>query len=74
MTRTILIIGATGGIGSETALAFRAHGWQVRAMHRKPDTAARNFAWLGPIDWVKGDAMKTDDVVAMRCLAILRAA
>ncbi|HUD50621.1 NAD-dependent epimerase/dehydratase family protein [Parvibaculum sp.] len=64
MIRTILIIGATGGIGGEAALAFRAHGWQVRAMHRKPDMAARNFAWLGPIDWVKGDAMKTDDVVA----------
>lgn len=64
MARTALIIGATGGIGSETALALIAHGWRIRALNRNPDRASRDFAWLGPVEWVKGDAMKTADVVA----------
>lgn len=64
MTRTALIIGATGGFGGETALALMAHGWRIRALNRKPEKAARDFAALGPIEWVKGDAMKSVDVVA----------
>jgi len=62
MNRTALIIGATGGIGSEVAKAFLARGWRVRALHRKPKDAARNFAWLGGIDWVQGDALNAADV------------
>ncbi|MGB5950417.1 MAG: SDR family NAD(P)-dependent oxidoreductase [Parvibaculum sp.] len=64
MTRTALIIGATGGIGSETALALAARGWRIRALNRNPQKAARDFAWLGPVEWVKGDAMNVADVVA----------
>ncbi len=64
MTRTALIIGATGGFGGETALALMAHGWRIRALNRKPEKAARDFAALGPVEWVKGDAMKPADVVA----------
>ncbi|HEX7775370.1 MAG TPA: NAD-dependent epimerase/dehydratase family protein [Parvibaculum sp.] len=64
MTRTALIIGATGGFGGETALALMAHGWRVRGINRSPKAAARANPGLGPIDWVKGDAMKTADVVA----------
>jgi nucleoside-diphosphate-sugar epimerase len=64
MTPTVLIVGATGGIGSETARTLAARGWTVRALHRDPDKAARAFAWLGPIEWRKGDAMNEKDVVA----------
>lgn len=64
MTRTALILGATGGIGSETARKLLAHGFRVRAMHRNPAQAAERFAELGPIEWLKGDAMRSEDVLA----------
>jgi nucleoside-diphosphate-sugar epimerase len=64
MASTALIIGATGGFGSEMAVALRNHGWQVRAMHRKPKAAARQLADMPFIDWVKGDAMNAADVKA----------
>ncbi|MGB8899268.1 MAG: SDR family NAD(P)-dependent oxidoreductase [Methylocella sp.] len=41
-----LVIGATGGIGSETALAFARRGWRIRALHRRPEKAARRLAYL----------------------------
>ncbi len=59
-----LIIGATGGIGGEMALALIARGWAVKALNRHPAQAAQASAHLGPIEWIKGDAMKTADVVA----------
>jgi nucleoside-diphosphate-sugar epimerase len=62
MTRTALIIGATGGFGGETALALLARGWRVRGLNRNPKAAAQ--AGLDGVEWVKGDAMKTADVVA----------
>jgi nucleoside-diphosphate-sugar epimerase len=64
MTRTALIIGATGGFGGETALALLAHGWRVRGINRNPKAAAKANPGLGAIEWVKGDAMKTADVAA----------
>lgn len=64
MTRTALIIGATGGIGGETARVFLANGWNVRAVNRNPEKASKDFASLGPIEWVKGDAMNAQDIVA----------
>lgn len=62
--RTALVLGATGGIGSEVALALLRSGWRVRALHRHPDRAAGKDAELGRIQWVAGDAMQTADVVA----------
>ena len=62
--RTALIIGATGGIGSETAKALIAAGWQVRALTRDVGRARRDFAALGPVEWVAGDALSAGDVVA----------
>lgn len=62
MNRTALIIGATGGIGGETARALLARGWTVRALHRDPDSVAQRFATLGPIEWRRGDAMKPEQV------------
>ncbi|MBX3446464.1 MAG: NAD(P)H-binding protein [Parvibaculaceae bacterium] len=62
MASTALILGITGGFGCEMARVLRLHGWQVRAMHRKPKAAARALADLGYVDWVKGDAMNAGDV------------
>jgi nucleoside-diphosphate-sugar epimerase len=63
MERTALVIGATGGVGGETAVALLARGWKVRALHRRPEEAAKH-----PIDarieWVKGDAMDPASVLA----------
>ena len=64
MNRTVLIIGATGGIGSATARVFLARGFHVRALSRDPIKAAERMASLGAIEWLKGDAMNPADVVA----------
>jgi nucleoside-diphosphate-sugar epimerase len=63
MTRIALIIGVTGGVGSETARALLARGWTVRALNRNPEQAARRLASLGAIEWVQGDAMNQAEVV-----------
>ena len=63
MNKSALIVGATGGIGGETARALLARGWTVRALHRDPARAARQFAALGAIEWLQGDAMNAADVV-----------
>ncbi|MEQ9144281.1 MAG: NAD(P)H-binding protein [Parvibaculaceae bacterium] len=60
--KTLLVIGATGGIGGEVAKAFARGGWQVRALARKPKAAARRFAHLGVAEWRKGDALNARDV------------
>lgn len=64
MTRTALIIGATGGVGSEVARVLAQRGFQVRALHRDPPQAKQRMRSLGDIDWVKGDAMNAADVLA----------
>src|SRR5262245_37828944 len=64
MNRTALIIGATGGIGGETARALLAHGWTVRALARDPEAAARTSGWIGDVTWLRGDAMNPADVIA----------
>lgn len=53
-----LVIGANGGIGRETCLALRRHGWQVRALVRTPPEAGKDG-----IEWFSGDAMKAEDVM-----------
>ncbi len=56
-----LVIGATGGVGGEVALALLRHGWTVRGLARDLVRARRT----GPagVDWVPGDAMREGDVV-----------
>lgn len=61
--KTALIIGATGGIGSETARALLGHGWQVRALTRDVARARRAEPELN-VEWVTGDAMNAADVIA----------
>ena len=64
MKRIALIVGATGGVGSETARVLLAHGWTVRALTRNPQRAQSDFAHLRGVEWLRGDAMSPADVVA----------
>jgi len=63
-TKSALIIGATGGIGSEMARVLAKRGFHVRALHRDPQQAKARIPSLAAIDWVKGDAMNAADVLA----------
>ena len=56
-----LVIGATGGIGGEVALALLRHGWIVRGLARDP-VRARQTGPAG-VEWVSGDAMREQDVM-----------
>lgn len=64
MNRIALVLGATGGVGSETTLALLASGWQVRAVTRSPERARRDFPRLAGVEWLQGDAMNRAEVVA----------
>jgi nucleoside-diphosphate-sugar epimerase len=64
MNRTALIIGATGGVGSEVARVLSRRGFSVRALHRDPEQAKSRMVSLGAVDWIKGDAMNAADVLA----------
>ncbi|WP_426227294.1 NAD(P)H-binding protein [Pararhizobium sp. DWP3-4] len=56
-----LILGATGGIGGAVARNLKTRGWTIRALHRDPAKAAAKSEHF---DWVQGDAMRADDVLA----------
>ena len=62
--RTVFVLGATGGIGGEVALALLQGGWRVRSLHREPGRAAQRAHQLADVQWVAGDAMRPEDVVA----------
>jgi len=59
-SKTVLVVGANGGIGQEACIALKRHGWQVRALVRTPPTDAK----ADGITWFKGDAMRSADVLA----------
>jgi nucleoside-diphosphate-sugar epimerase len=61
--RTALVIGATGSFGGHAVAALLKHGWRIRALARKPETARVQTGERMPIDWVKGDAMNPRDVI-----------
>jgi nucleoside-diphosphate-sugar epimerase len=63
MAKTILVLGATGGIGGEVARAFLKRGWRVRALTRRPEAAAGKFSALAGIEWRGGDAMNAADLL-----------
>jgi nucleoside-diphosphate-sugar epimerase len=69
---TVLVLGATGGIGGEMAHLLLARGWQVRAMKRGLGVARQQ---QGGMEWVEGDAMKAADVTAAAqgCAVIVHA-
>jgi nucleoside-diphosphate-sugar epimerase len=60
-TKTVLVLGATGGIGGTVARTFLARGWRVRALARDAASAARK---LPAVEWIQGDAMDADAVGA----------
>jgi len=68
MHKTILVLGATGGIGGSVARAMLARGWQVTALTR--DIAKAQATWTAKAGadaaqplWIAGDAMCPDDVI-----------
>jgi len=74
MTRdnTVLVLGATGGIGGEVARQLRDAGWDVRALKRgAPNAAERKDG----INWLRGDALNRQDVAdaARGCSVIVHA-
>jgi nucleoside-diphosphate-sugar epimerase len=56
MEKTALVLGATGGVGGETARALKAHGWTVRALARRP------MAGADGLEWVVADALDAGEV------------
>ncbi|MBS7741189.1 MAG: NAD(P)H-binding protein [Chelatococcus sp.] len=58
--RKALVLGATGGIGSEVAAKLVRSGWRVIALHRDPEGVGRDDRF----GWVKGNAMVASDVAA----------
>jgi len=60
-SNTVLVLGATGGIGGEVARQLRDAGWNVRAMRRAGDQAMERRDGMV---WLRGDAMNREDVMA----------
>src|ERR1700677_77446 len=56
---TVLVLGATGGIGGETARALARHGWKIRALARKGRPASPVDSW----EWVPGDSLDQASIV-----------
>jgi nucleoside-diphosphate-sugar epimerase len=59
--RTVLVLGATGGVGGEIARQMRDAGWDVRGMKRGVQAEGER---KDGITWVGGDAMSRADVRA----------
>lgn len=68
--QTALVLGATGGIGSEVARQLLAAGWRVRALRRQAPPSGSTG-----IEWRLGDALDAQAVAAAAegCAAIVHA-
>jgi nucleoside-diphosphate-sugar epimerase len=69
---SVLVLGATGGIGGEVARQLRDAGWDVRALRRR---ASQPIEPRDGMTWVRGDAMKAEDVraAAQGCSVLVHA-
>lgn len=69
---TVLVLGATGGIGGEVAKQLCDSGWQVRALSRHPNAITDQ---IENITWLKGDVLSREDVefAAKGCNIIVHA-
>jgi len=65
-TRTVLVLGATGGIGGAAAKALGRRGWRVRTLVRDAVAAARPADTPGstPMEWREGDATRRADATS----------
>jgi len=59
--KSVVVLGATGGIGGEAARQLRDAGWEVRALQRH---AAQPVEHRDGITWIRGDALNARDVIA----------
>jgi nucleoside-diphosphate-sugar epimerase len=59
-TNTVLVLGATGGIGGEVANQLQDSGWNVRALRRGGEQAVEK---RNGITWFRGDALNAQDVM-----------
>ena len=71
MDKTVLVLGATGGIGGEMLRQLAAAGWRVRALTRGATQPPRG----DNIEWLRGDALSRADVLAAAkgCAVIVHA-
>ena len=71
-TNTVLVLGATGGIGGEVARQLRDRGWNVRALQRRGEQPIET---RNRITWFRGDALNAEDVMraAKGCSVIVHA-
>jgi nucleoside-diphosphate-sugar epimerase len=71
-TKTVLVLGATGGIGSEVARQLKDRGWHVHALQRRGELAVEK---RNGITWFRGDALNAQDVMtaAQGCSVIVHA-
>ena len=60
--KSILVLGATGGIGGAVTRAFLDAGWRVRALTRRNSKDQASLPDLSGVEWVLGDAMHEEDV------------
>jgi nucleoside-diphosphate-sugar epimerase len=60
-SNTVLVLGATGGIGGEVARQLKDQGWNVRALQRR---GAQPMERRNGITWIRGDALNAQDVAA----------
>ena len=71
-SKTVLVLGASGGIGGEVMGQLWNGGWRVRALYRG---AAHPAEQKDGISWIRGDAMNAGDVraAAQGCSVIVHA-
>lgn len=63
--KTVLILGATGGVGGATAKALaKRSAFRLVALNRDPAIAAKRADLPASMEWRKGDAMNAADVLA----------
>ncbi len=69
---SVLVLGATGGIGGEVARQLRDAGWDVRALQRG---ASHPLVRRDGMTWIRGDALNERDVLAAAsgCTVIVHA-
>ncbi len=58
---SVLVLGATGGIGGEVARQLRDAGWDVRSLQRR---ASQPIEQRDGMTWIRGDALNAQDVLA----------